>query len=544
MPAKSRIRFVIRLALVLAVLVPVSACQDQDPLAPIPPRRGVPTPSNVAVVNPVDMNTAGEVWGNQFGQIAGTLEDANGTTHAFLWTPTSPNGTSGDSVLLDAPSSGGGAASGLNDFGQVLVNGLDGVARLWTPSSPNGTVGDFTLISGPYGALVGTDINNRGDVLVNGDGWPTNRCPTTQHPYVWRPPTPNGNLGRLIDVVQGLGVFDNPCGAWGNVLSEEDNGGLEVSGYDDWGDDHIWGVTELDAPLAPKLSWLSWNGTSWTDTAIEGRAIWFYGGDSKPLGVVLTYQWDFGDGSSGTGSGDGSSGTGSSLNHTYADNGQYTVTLTLSDGSGASNSTSIVVTVANVPPTGALSVSPAPPSEGSYVLTIGSVRDVPGDLPSVQEALDCGDGRGLQSAGTGASGGSLNCTAPNDGLRTVRAQLRDKDGGVTEYASQFWIQNVAPTVTVLSAPASITEQKLYTISFKFTDPGVLDNWSYSVNWGDGTSTSPISVSSQGATISASHSYRVDRRGGSRSTTYLVTINVSDNGGASGSAQRTVLVTTK
>jgi hypothetical protein len=162
----------------------------------------------------------------------------------------------------------------------------------------------------------------------------------------------------------------------------------------------------------------------------------------------------------------------------------------------------------------------------------------------MQQALDCGDGRGLQSVGTGASGGSLTCAAPNEGLRTVRAQLRDKDGAVTEYTSQVLIQDVAPTVTVLSAPASISEQKLYTISFKFTDPGVLDSWSYAVNWGDGTSTSPISVSSQSATISASHSYRIDRRGGTKSTTYLVTIDVSDNGGASGSAQRTVLVTTK
>jgi uncharacterized membrane protein len=232
------------LAVVLAVVVLISACQDYDALAPIPPRQGIPKPNmmlsgNVAVLSPVDVNTAGEVLGsvlgdsnqhagislngvaydlgtsdnsyntpaypvainnrgqvvsneiaggvvygvlwtpdeingttgtfvrvlngalvldineagevigdartgvflwngtqplvlplptagdvlysgtiNQFGQIAGTLGDATGATHAFLWTPTSPNGTSGDYVLLDAPSSGGGAASGLNDFGR------------------------------------------------------------------------------------------------------------------------------------------------------------------------------------------------------------------------------------------------------------------------------------------------------------------------------------------------------------------------------------------------------------------------------------------
>lgn len=519
---------VVRLALVMTVLVPIYACQDRDPLAPLP--KGTLS-GDLAVANPVDVN--------QFGQIAGTLEDANGTPHAFLWTPSSPNGTSGDSVFLDPPSSGGGRSIGLNDFGQVLVNGRDGLARLWTPSSPNGMIGNFTVLSSPYGALVGVDINNHGDVLANGDGAPTQWCPT-KHPYVWHPPTPNGTVGRLIDVDPSLGIEAfrwYPCEAWGTFFGEEETGSLQVFGYDDNGDDQSWLLAELDAPLVAKIAW-----TSWSRPANEGIPLWFDGRDlgicgcALPAGVVLAYEWDFGDGNMGSGS---------TIDHAYADNGQYVVTLTVSDGAGASSSTSTVVTIGNGAPTGAFTVSPPAPSEGSsYVLTIRAVTDALGDLPSVQAALDCGDDRGFQPVGTGASGGSLSCSAPNDGMRTVRAQLRDKDGGVTEYSAHVSVLNVAPTVTILSAPATISDQDTYTISFRFADPGVLDSWQYTVNWGDGTSTNPGSTSSQGGTISASHRYSVNRRGGAKSATYVVTVGVSDNGGAFGSAQRTVLVTTK
>jgi PKD repeat protein len=297
----------------------------------------------------------------------------------------------------------------------------------------------------------------------------------------------------------------------------------------------VWSLTDLDAPPIAKISW-----TSWDRPTNEGIPLWFDGrnmgtcGCVLPYGAVLDYNWDFGDGSSGRGS---------TIYHTFGDNGQYTVTLTVSDGAGASSTTSTIVTVENVAPTGTFSVSPAAPTErGSYVLTIDGVTDVPADLPSVQAALDCGDGRGFQSVGVGHS---LTCAAPNDGQRTVRAQLRDKDGGVTEYSKPLWIQNVAPAVTIVgSPPATIPEQIIYTISFKFADPGLLDHWSYTVNWGDGTSTTPINVSTQGGTISASHRYSVVRRGGSKSTSYVVTVSVSDDAGATGSVASTVVVTAK
>ncbi|MBQ4820417.1 glycoside hydrolase family 9 protein [Aquimarina sp. MMG016] len=59
-------------------------------------------------------------------------------------------------------------------------------------------------------------------------------------------------------------------------------------------------------------------------------------GSSDPDGDALTYSWDFGDNTSGTGL---------TVNHTYTNAGQYTARLTVSDGNGGSQQKTTVITV-------------------------------------------------------------------------------------------------------------------------------------------------------------------------------------------------------
>jgi chitodextrinase len=65
-------------------------------------------------------------------------------------------------------------------------------------------------------------------------------------------------------------------------------------------------------------------------TASVGAAVTFNGsGSSDPDGTITSYGWDFGDGTSGTGS---------IVNHAYSASGSKTVTLTVTDNSGARTS--------------------------------------------------------------------------------------------------------------------------------------------------------------------------------------------------------------
>src|SRR5690349_15158986 len=72
-------------------------------------------------------------------------------------------------------------------------------------------------------------------------------------------------------------------------------------------------------------------------------------GSSDPEGGALSYAWNFGDGGTSTAA---------NPSHTYAANGQYTATLTVTDPAGRSGNASVIISVGNTAPTVTLN-SPA-----------------------------------------------------------------------------------------------------------------------------------------------------------------------------------------
>jgi hypothetical protein len=81
---------------------------------------------------------------NASGQVAGdSISDLGNQT--FLWSPTSPNATTGSMVAVRT---GHAESLGINDYGQVVGATLSVTpsAFHWRPSVPNGTSG--TLVSG------------------------------------------------------------------------------------------------------------------------------------------------------------------------------------------------------------------------------------------------------------------------------------------------------------------------------------------------------------------------------------------------------------
>jgi chitodextrinase len=75
---------------------------------------------------------------------------------------------------------------------------------------------------------------------------------------------------------------------------------------------------------------------------LEGKAALFDASRSTDAdGDSLTYAWDFGDGTTGAGV---------TPSKTYADNGSYAVTLTVTDARGASSTAQTRVKVTNYRP--------------------------------------------------------------------------------------------------------------------------------------------------------------------------------------------------
>jgi PKD repeat protein len=191
-----------------------------------------------------------------------------------------------------------------------------------------------------------------------------------------------------------------------------------------------------------------YQGTEGVALTLDGRA------SSDPDGDALTYAWDFGDGSTGSGA---------SVAKTYADNGSYTVTLVVSDASGGRHSASTTVTVVNVTPTGTLAAPASVASGAAYTLSITGAADVAADLPGLEYHFDCGAGFGAWATASSAS--CAGVTGPT--TRSVRGAVRDKDGGMREFTASVDVlapPNRAPTVSLtapsdgatFTAPATIT----------------------------------------------------------------------------------------
>jgi len=222
-------------------------------------------------------------------------------------------------------------------------------------------------------------------------------------------------------------------------------------------------------------------------TGDEGSPVSFSSaGTSDPNGDVLTYLWEFGDGNTSTDA---------NPTHAYADNGTFTVKLTVSDGPHATPATTSA-TIANVAPTATFN-APVSVNEGDAIaLSLTAPVDVAADLPSLEYAFDCGSG---DSPFSGTS--STSCPTSDNGTRTVKGKVRDKDGGVTEYSASVEIKNVAPTAT-FADDGPVNEASTFHLSLSSpVDPSPVDvaaGFSYAFDCGDGSGYGAPSVTNSAA----------------------------------------------
>jgi len=224
----------------------------------------------------------------------------------------------------------------------------------------------------------------------------------------------------------------------------------------------------------------------------EGSSINLTASGSDPNGTSVSYAWDLdNNGSFET--------SGQTVSFSRDDNGDYLVTVRLTDGTGQSATAEVTVMVNNVAPTASFGASPATVDEGgSVTLSLTSPSD-PSEADTAAGftyAFDCGTG----SFGSFGSSSSASCATTDNGTLTVRGSIRDKDGGISTYTATVAVNNVAPTASFGVSAQTVDEGGSVTLSLTSpSDPSSADatfGFSYAFDCGTGTfgTSGPVSTS--------------------------------------------------
>jgi serine protease len=200
----------------------------------------------------------------------------------------------------------------------------------------------------------------------------------------------------------------------------------EDKGDPAWDSEYGWGIVDAYAALAyvsnpntvPTAPTADPNGPYF---GTEGAPISFDGSGSTDDGSIVSYDWDFGDGCTGTGI---------YPNHTYIDDGTYTVTLTVTDNDEDVNTSTTTATIDNVAP----SANAGGPYSGSVNISItfsGNATD-PGTADVLTYDWDFEyDGENFTVDNSSIDLANPSHTYIFAGTYTVALQVKDDDGGIS-----------------------------------------------------------------------------------------------------------------
>jgi PKD repeat protein len=227
-----------------------------------------------------------------------------------------------------------------------------------------------------------------------------------------------------------------------------------------------------------------------------------------------TIVWNFGDGSTPV--------TTSELTipHTYVQGGTYTASLTVTDDDGGIGVAVFNIEILNDPAQFELG-DDATLNEGTQFTR--SVTFTDPDSTQWELAVDYGDGSSPVNTTINTGGNfDLEHTYADNGVYTVSASLTDNSGAVTSDTIVVTVQNLTPVVSagsdqIVEMGSSVTVNALY------TDAGIVDTHSATINWGDGNQeiASTTATGPGAGQVTSEHTY-------SSGGNFTVEVCVTDN----------------
>jgi|GEM_PF-3695349 len=358
--------------------------------------------------------------GNTAG-LAGSSMQANGTlsvTRALI-----------DGETIDRQGAASGTAtitdSAIVNGGRVSANSVVTVSSSWWGVSTGPTGATLDGVAASTSHITGLTVT------------PSNATPTTGTPVdltvvpallltpPGEPPGPGTYHGPLTATVTRTGENPGSSTATGEDTATTSYTGANA-GADTVTATVLFAGQAGGAGALTGTSTVTWLAAPVADaggpyTANEGSAITFDGTGSTSAVGGETYLWDFGGGATSTDA---------TTSHTYADNGTFSPTLTVTDANGNDNATASV-TISNVAP----SVS----AGGDVSMTLGQTASLaptftdPGgsDAPWTY-TVDWGGGSGPSAPGSAGTPGvpfNLSHTYGAAGNYTATVCVQDKDSG-------------------------------------------------------------------------------------------------------------------
>lgn len=274
-------------------------------------------------------------------------------------------------------------------------------------------------------------------------------------------------------------------------------------------------LTEPDPPAnqAPSASFTAAPGAGDLEIAFDAS------GSADADGSIVSYRWDFGDGTTGFGR---------IASHTYPAGGSYNVSLTVTDDDGSVGTASATVRVTepeppSLPPAASFTAAPVANATDAFTMRFDAMASFDPDGSIVSYAWAFGD----DNSGSGEVATHTYAAA---GTYTVMLTVTDNDGNTGRVSATIELTdgtpdpNQPPIASFSASDGSSGFERVFDASSSTDLDGTIVEYRW--DFGDGTG---------GTGGSATHLF--DAAG-----TYVVILTVVDDDGSVGTASATINIT--